>query len=158
MPTVAEAAVQIALDESKRGVFETNNDNRGPRVDEYQMFANGTLGQAWCAKFAYWCFAQAALQIRGQNPFPKIFMAGAVEEWAKFNGKTVAEPVLGDVFVRASKSGKHVGIATGSKFPNGMFSSVEGNTWANTTEANRREGVYVLKNEIAAKCTFIRLC
>jgi hypothetical protein len=114
--------------------------------------------EAWCGKFAYWCFAQAALQIRGPNPFPRIFAAGALEDWARFNKKTVPEPGLGDVFVRASKTGKHVGMATGPKFPNGMFPSVEGNTWSHSDYENRREGVYVLKNEVAERCTFIRLC
>lgn len=111
MPSVPEVAVEIALEEEKRGVFETS-ENRGPRIDEYSMFANHTLGQAWCAKFAYWCFAQAALKIRGQNPFPRIFLAQGLEEWGKFNGKTVSEPALGDVFVKTNKKGgKHVGIA-----------------------------------------------
>jgi hypothetical protein len=153
MPTIGEVAVEIALEEEKRGVFETNNDNRGPRIDEYSLFTNGTLGQAWCAKFAYWCFAQAALKIRTQNPFPKIFLASALAHWATFNKKTVDSPILGDVFVRKLQ---HVGIAKGPPNPNGTFPSVEGNTY-NTAYDVRREGVYSLNKELVASCTFIRL-
>jgi hypothetical protein len=53
---LTDLALQIALDEVKRGVFENANDNRGERVDEYQVAANSTVGQMWCAKFAWWCF------------------------------------------------------------------------------------------------------
>ena len=51
--SVAEVAVEIALDEARRGVFETANNNRGPRIDEYQTLANKTLGEKWCAKFVF---------------------------------------------------------------------------------------------------------
>ena len=34
--SVAEVAVEIALEEAKKGVFATANNNRGPRIDEYQ--------------------------------------------------------------------------------------------------------------------------
>lgn len=36
MPSVPEVAVEIALEEEKRGGFETS-ENRGPRIDEYSM-------------------------------------------------------------------------------------------------------------------------
>ena len=68
--SVAEVAVEIALDEAKRGVFETANNNRGPRIDEYQTLANNTLGEKWCAKFVFWCFEQAALRLSVKNPLP----------------------------------------------------------------------------------------
>ena len=75
MPSIAELAVSIALAEAKAGVFETANDNRGPRVDLYATGANGVLGEAWCVKFVYWCFAQAAAKMLVTNPMPKIFAA-----------------------------------------------------------------------------------
>lgn len=103
-------------------------------------------------QFAYWCFAKAAKKIRAQNPFPKIFLANALEHWAKFTGKTVDSPVLGEVFVKESR---HVGIATGVPFPNGAFPSIEGNTY-NTPLTQRRDGVYALKKELVSRCTFIR--
>jgi hypothetical protein len=58
--SVATIAVEIALAEARAGVFENANDNRGLRIDEYQTTANSVVGQKWCAKFAYWCFDQAA--------------------------------------------------------------------------------------------------
>jgi hypothetical protein len=44
-PTIAQIAVEIALAEAKAGVFENANDNRGLRIDEYQLAANNTVGQ-----------------------------------------------------------------------------------------------------------------
>ncbi len=148
-PEVAKAAVKVALAEAAQGVFETNNDNRGPRVDEYQM-VGGTLGQAWCAKFAYWCFMQAALKLAVDNPFPKIFGAAKLEEWGKKENRMVKDPMCGDVLV---KEHHHVGIVKGPLMPGGILESVEGNTW---TGAVHKEGVYK-KTEFLSNCTFIRL-
>jgi hypothetical protein len=150
---VAKEAVKIALDEAAMGVFENDNDNRGPRVDEYQM-VGGTLGQAWCAKFAYWCFQRAALKLGTANPFPRIFGARNLEEWGKNEGRRVDEPACGDVLI---KEHKHVGIVTGAPLGNGNVPSVEGNTYSKTDFAHRKEGVYVLNNEKFSRCTFIRL-
>ena len=152
-PDVAKAAVKVALAEAAQGVFETDNDNRGPRVDEYQM-VSGKLGQAWCAKFVYWCFQQAALKVGAANPFPRIFGASEMEKWGIEEGRVVTEPSCGDIMV---KEHRHVGLVTGPALANGNFPSVEGNTWAKTDFAHRREGVYVLNNEKVSRCTFIRL-
>jgi hypothetical protein len=151
--SVAEVAVEIALDEAKRGVFETANNNRGPRIDEYQTLANKTLGEKWCAKFVFWCFEQAALRLSVKNPLPRILGAGELESWAISQKKIVAIPALGDVFV---KEHRHVGLVSGS-MTGGTFPSVEGNTWAGTTFEKRREGVYALKNAKVVKCSFLRL-
>ena len=154
MPSIFEAAVAVALQEAKTGVYETDNDNRGPRVDEYEKLAGAGLGLAWCAMFVYWCFAQAATQLGVKNPMPAIFGAKQLQLWAKNNGKLVTDCALGDILI---KEEKHAGLVTGPALPNGTFPSVEGNTWANTDYDHRKEGVYVLKNEKVAKCAFIRL-
>ncbi len=71
---VANLAVKIALAEAVQGVYETGdkdhapNENYGPRVDEYQRTANQTLGQAWCAKFVYWCFQSSGYTLRRSSP------------------------------------------------------------------------------------------
>jgi hypothetical protein len=152
--SVAEVAVEIALEEAKQGVFETANNNRGPRIDEYQRVANNTLGQSWCAKFVYWCFEQAAKRTGVSNPLPKIWGAGQLESWAISQKKTVTTPALGDVFV---KEHRHVGLVAGPAMSGGTIPSVEGNTWGGTTFEKRREGVYALKNTKVAKCVFMRL-
>lgn len=153
-PSIAEVAVQVALEEARRGVFETNNDNRGPRIDEYQKLANGVLGEKYCAKFVYWCFEQAAARTQGKNPMPPIFGAAELERWGQKENKMVTAPALGDILI---KEHRHAGLVTGPGVSAGTFPSVEGNTWANTDFAHRHEGVYVLKNEKLVKCTFIRL-
>jgi hypothetical protein len=89
-----------------------------------------------------------------RNPRPPLFGAPNFESWAKASKKLVAMPALGDVFVKASR---HGGLVTGPAIPGGTFPSVEGNTWAKSDFAHRREGVYVLQNEKTLKCTFARL-
>jgi hypothetical protein len=151
---VAELAVKIALAEAAAGVFERDNDNRGDRIDEYQQSTSGVLGEAWCLKFVYWCYEQAARDLKIKNPMPAYFGAGRFETWAKDAKKLVDAPARGDVFV---KNHAHGGLVTGPALPGGTFPSVEGNTWAKSDYAHRREGVYVLKKTQVAQCTFARL-
>jgi hypothetical protein len=141
------------LGEARSGVFENANDNRGPRIDQYATATNGVLGEAWCVKFVYWCYAQAAGKLGVKNPLPKLFGAQQLEIWALRQGKIVKTPTAGDILI---KEHRHGGLVTGPPSSNGAFPSVEGNTWSGTTTANRREDVYVLKNERITKCTFIR--
>jgi hypothetical protein len=154
---VANLAVKIALAEVAQGVYETGdkdhepNRNYGPRVDEYQQEANQTLGQAWCAKFVYWCFLHAALQLKVDNPFPRIFGAAVLEQWGKKQNRMVTSPIAGDVLV---KQHGHVGLVRAPVLASGVVPSVEGNTWAG---AVHREGVYKLEKELLSNCTFIRL-
>jgi hypothetical protein len=152
--TVAELAVAIALQEAAAGVFERANDNRGNRIDDYQQSTSGKLGEAWCMKFVYWCFEQTARRLNSKNPMPPLFGAPTFENWARASRKLVTTPALGDVFVKESR---HGGLVTGLAIPGGTFPSVEGNTWAKSDFAHRREGVYVLQNEKTLKCTFARL-
>jgi hypothetical protein len=89
-----------------------------------------------------------------KNPMPALFGAAAFETWAQTSKKLVATPARGDVFV---KEHRHGGLVTGPALPGGTFPSVEGNTWARSDYAHRREGVYVLEKEKALRCTFARL-
>jgi hypothetical protein len=159
MPTsdpaaLADLAVKIAHAEATAGVFERNNDNRGDRVDEYQKAAGGGLGEAWCAKFVYWCYDQAARRLGVKNPLPPIFGASQFESWGISQKKQVSTPALGDVFIVQHR---HAGLATGPATPGGIFPSVEGNTWAKADFAHRREGVYALNKEKVSQCTFFRV-
>jgi hypothetical protein len=105
-------------------------------------------------KFVYWCFEQAARRLNAKNPMPAIFGAAQLQSWATAAKKLVATPALGDVFVKESR---HGGLVTGPPIASGTFPSVEGNTWAKSDFAHRREGVYALQKEKAARCTFARL-
>lgn len=69
--TVAQLAVEIALEEANRGVFENANDNRGSRIDEYQRLANSTVGQKWCAKFVYWVLRSGREAPGRPQPIPE---------------------------------------------------------------------------------------
>jgi hypothetical protein len=151
---VADLAVKFALEEAAAGVFERDNDNRGDRVDEYQQSTSGVLGEAWCLKFVYWCFEKAARDLKVKNPMPAYFGAARFETWAKEAKKIVASPARGDILI---KEHKHGGLVTGEALPGGKFPSVEGNTWAKSDYAHRREGVYVLQSTLVVRCTFVRL-
>ena len=154
-PSLLDHVVEIALDEVRRGVFEkSNNNNQGERIDEYQMKANGVIGEKWCAKFVYWCFEQAAAKLLTKNPMPKIFGSAQLETWALREKKLTSSPAKGDILILEHR---HVGIVSGPATATGQFPSIEGNTWAGTNFQNRREGVYALKKQKVAKCTFVRL-
>lgn len=152
-PSVAEMAVSVALEEAERGVYERGNDNRGERVDEYEKLA-GMQGEAWCAMFVFWCYEQAAARLGLKNPMPRIFGAAQLEVWGVRERKMVTAPAAGDILIREHR---HAGLVTGPALRNGTFPSVEGNTWAKSDFAHRREGVYVLDKDKVEKCTFIRL-
>ena len=66
--SIQELAVAIGLGQAKRGVFETNNDNRGPAVDGYAQLAQMPVGLAWCAMFVFFCYCEA--QRGADNPGP----------------------------------------------------------------------------------------
>lgn len=154
MPSeLALAAVEEGLQKAKSGILETSGPNRGPELDEIQLAANDTLGQAWCAKFAWWCYELAARKLRTKNPFPKIFLSPALETWAAREGRVVKAPDRGDVFVKAHK---HTGLATGPLLPGLYVPAVEGNTWVGFGPTKSPEGVWVTSKTPASVCTFIR--
>lgn len=152
--TIQEAAVAIGLAEAKRGVFETNNDNRGPDVDGYAQLAQMPVGLAWCAMFVFYCYEKAAAQLRLKNPMPRIYGAAQLESWGVAQKKMVTSPLVGDILI---KQHRHAGLVIGPPTAKGTFPSVEGNTWAHSDAAHRHEGVYVLDNEKLTQCTFIRI-
>lgn len=150
--SLAELAAQIGISEARRGVIESAGPNRGPDVDIYQMSANNTLGQMWCAKFVWWCFETAAVKSGAKNPFPRIYLSPALQAWAERAGKIVSTPRRGDVFV---KEQRHTGLVTGGPVVNGTFPAVEGNTWIG--HPAKPEGVYETTKTQSSKCAFIRL-
>ena len=62
----AKQMVAAAIADEKRGLFESDGNNRGPELDEIQQSANGQVGQPWCAKFVWWSFERAALKLKGE--------------------------------------------------------------------------------------------
>ena len=58
--SIGGRAVQIALEELKRGVKENPpGSNRGPQIDRYNQFANIPVGSPWAGSFVCWCYGQA---------------------------------------------------------------------------------------------------
>jgi hypothetical protein len=147
---VAELAVVVAKEELARGVFETNNDNRGERVEEYLRLLSLPAGLPWCLSFVYWCFNQAASRLAVKNPLPRTGLCSALVSWATREQKLVTTPAPGDVLV--IKPSKHAGLVVGTKLSTGKVPSIEGNTWAG---AQQKEGVYSKKPRWE-DCHFIR--
>lgn len=55
--------------------------NSGPMVDAYLQSVGLKPGYAWCQAFVHWCYQQAALQLKQQNPVVKT--AGVMDCWNK---------------------------------------------------------------------------
>lgn len=148
---VALLAVEIAIREARLGVIESAGQNRGPEVDEYQLEANGVVGQMWCAKFVWWCFERAASKLHTKNPFPRMFLSSALSLWAMRENRVVKQPAPGDVLV---KQLRHTGIVAGPVV-GGRVPAVEGNTYIGRPA--KPDGVYETSKTVAVECTFFRL-
>lgn len=147
---VALLAVEIAVEDAHRGVFESAGNNRGPEIDDLQRSANAQVGQPWCAKFVWWCFQRAASRLSVKNPFPRLFLSSALESWAVRENLIVGSPERGDVFV---KERRHTGLATGPILSGLFVPAAEGNTY---TINPAKEGVYLTKKTRAERCVFFR--
>ena len=95
--------LQVAV--GQVGVCEVpDGSNRGPQVDRYTM---PDLGVPWCAAFVSWCWAHAD----GGSPFGRILSAMGILRWGENHGRTVKQPVPGDVWIiqRGDRHG-HCGL------------------------------------------------
>lgn len=145
------AVLEIAGDQI--GVREDPpGSNRGPMIDAYMAAVDPSLrGQAWCAAFVYWCFAEAATRLKTANPAPKL--AGVHDCWqeAQLLGAHAqsltpdqirANPGLvvpGAVFFMDRGHGLgHTGIV--AEMIDGRPITIEGNTYGYGRHTGSREG------------------
>jgi CHAP domain/Putative peptidoglycan binding domain len=159
VPTVAAArdallAAALGVAVGEIGVREEPpGSNRGPRVDGYlrAVGLDPTQGSfAWCAAFAYWCFARAAEELGRPNPV--IRTAGVLEHWRRAGAAGIrrlpaAEATEdpgrvhpGMLFVLDTGGGTgHTGFV--ERVEGGRLITVEGNT----NDDGSREGVGVFR-------------
>ncbi|WP_201743860.1 peptidoglycan-binding protein [Hymenobacter busanensis] len=147
----------LQLAAAEVGVLEEPpGSNRGARVDQYitRTGLNPNAGNfAWCMCFVYWCFDEAAKQLKVANPCIKT--AGVRDHWTKAKKKgirtitpdqAVQEPALvrpGQLFcLYHSATTGHIGIV--ESVIGGKLTTIEGNT--NT--GGSREGIGVFRRTL----------
>jgi hypothetical protein len=143
-------AVEIA--KSQIGVVEQPlNSNRGPEVDTYlRSVGLNPVGNnfSWCAAFVYWCFDEAAKDLKIANPLVKT--AGVLRHWQKTTAVKVSleeaknNPSLiqvGAIFIIDHGKGLgHTGIV--EHISGGNLTTIEGNT--NNSRSRNGYGVFKL--------------
>lgn len=124
---------EVAAEWYKRNCVE-ERANRGVCVDKiHELFdpkwITSKRPEAWCAKFVWVVYEEAARRSGTKNPLPRTAGARLMRDMSKDLGLRVDnKPQDGDVFYRASESPGatgHVGIVTDVK-PDGI-TTVEGN-------------------------------
>ena len=120
--------------EANVGVHE-ESENRGRYVKVYLRSVGLRPGEPWCAAFAYYRLAQAALELRKRLPagFPRSGYCPDYKSWAKESGfwlPASARAFRGDLCLfYFPKIGRiaHMGIVV-KPLSSGAFWTVEGNT------------------------------
>jgi CHAP domain len=131
------------------------NSNRGPQVDEYLKRAGVSPGLSWCCAFVYWCFDEAAKELKLANPMLRT--AGCLDHWNRcaaqgaqrvLAAQAVNNPALvqaGMIFVMDHGNGLgHTGLV--ENVEGGLMATIEGNTDASRTREGG--GVYRLSRKL----------
>ena len=138
---IETATTQIGVVEVPLG------SNKGFMVEQYLQSIGLPGGYAWCMAFVYWCFEQAAKDMKVANPLVKT--GGCLKQWNTTNqtkilsADAINNPSLikpGAVFIISYGNGYgHTGIVVSVN--GGYLTTIEGNT--NNSES--REGIGVFK-------------
>lgn len=120
------AALELAIQELKSGVWEEAGENKGPRIQKYLTPLGFSEGAPWSAAFVSWCFAQAK-----PLPFTPSGSWKAIED--EFKGKGWLQegkdyvPQPGDIMFIAQpgSNNRHGGIVF--RFENTTVETIEGN-------------------------------
>ncbi len=163
MPDLANLALQFA--QSQVGTMEDPpGSNRGKMVDEYLKAVGLRPGYAWCQAFVYWCYNQAAGQMKRLNPVVKT--AGVYDCWNRSDGgqngkiarmlkeKALLQPGLlkpGDQFIMTfGRATGHTGLiervekaAAGKNGDVTLIHTIEGNS----NDNGSREGYAVVRRQ-----------
>jgi hypothetical protein len=147
--TLAALALQVA--QGQVGQCEKPiGSNSGPMIDEYLNAVGLHPGYAWCQAFMYWCYQQAAQQLKGANPVVKT--GGALDCWHKTavqfkitQAEAVKSPALlnpGFQFILSLGNGAgHTGLI--EKMEGTILHTIEGNSNNNGS----REGYEVVRHQ-----------
>lgn len=70
------------------GIYEKNNDNRGPEIDKIEKWF-GLQGEPYCLMFSLWNYHEVFDANGIKNPLPKIARVSKFYKWAQQNPLTV---------------------------------------------------------------------
>lgn len=148
MTPLQQRTLQIA--KTFVGASENLGPNRGTRIERIQLwFGRWMLGQPWCAAYVVYCCELAAKDLKLPRTVPKYASCSLIYAWAKKNGRLLANPQPGCVFlVRKGGSGDSDGRADRGKshihcgfvhdaHSSGRLVTVEGN-YSNRVSWNHR--------------------
>lgn len=148
--TVSLAGLALQIAQGQLGQSEQpKGSNSGPMIDAYLKAVGLHPGYAWCQAFMYWCYEQAALQLKQHNPVVKT--AGAIDCWNRtaVQFKITKEEAQchtailkpGDQFILSFGNGTgHTGII--EKIDGNTLHTIEGNSNNNGS----REGYEVVRH------------
>ncbi len=137
----------LEIASSQVGVRETGGPNRGPQVEAYLASVGLPPGKAYCAAFAYWCFAEAAVKLETKNPAVKTGKVLTHWRMAPIAAKISIEMARDDIslvrpgalfLIDHGNDRGHTGFIAGIS-PAGL-STIEGNTDASGSREG--QGVY----------------
>src|SRR5690349_7926404 len=82
----------LAWEHTKVGVHEQPlGSNRGPEIDQWNLAANGVLGEPWCMSFQHAAFKQAGVILGGWAGVQNFL------QWAALHHYEVTRPFRGDL-------------------------------------------------------------
>lgn len=138
---IQKRALEIAL--TQEGVSEEpKGSNWGAKVKEYLASAGLKSSAPWCMSFVYWCFDQAAKELKVKNPLYRT--GGVLVGWQQRNTAlgVKSNPQPGDVFIMRFAHGTgHTGII--EKADENYIYTIEGNT----NDDGSREGYEVARRK-----------
>jgi len=129
------AITQIGQDEKPHG------SNWGEPVKTYLASVGITFPASWCMAFIYWCFNEAAKELKVENT--AIKSAGVLDVWRKASKVlTSTLPQNTSIFIMDFGKGLgHTGIV--EKFDDTFIYTREGNT----NDTGSREGIEVCRRK-----------
>lgn len=129
-PSLSDVIVEVAREEIGNG--ETHGNNRGPDIDRYAAACGWgpDSGIAWCAAFAFYCYAQACTRLgRFRRVNGHVGARRLAENILAAGGTKVFEPQPGDLVLleRGSPGGSaHVRLVTDVAAAH--YGAIEGNS------------------------------
>ena len=123
---MSNVAHVLEVAEGFAGQHEIGGNNCGPFVKECLASVGLPEGNPWCASFDNLVMVKAG--VRG---WPATGDTWALQTWARDHKCYSLVPQVGDVFLMIGGDGEpfHTGFVK-QLLPNGLFSSIEGNTKA----------------------------
>lgn len=122
---VRKLAVEIALEEVKKGVKESDGRNRGPEIDKYMSRSTSPpeKHRDWCGMFIYYCFDEASKRLGKPLPIKPGSLWGGrkFRKWCGANwNKVIWDLPLqpGDIYVMYRG---HIGLIVGSYTMDDIF-------------------------------------